>query len=166
MVIASTTMLFWYRIMLFDISINYGRSRRHFMPVLAGEKQNYYSARRWRMVQNPCLNVSPCQSFVRRHVCIIDAKLLERSVATFIEVSWKSLSLDVIKTLARYDYNWKLSVKNYGKSKLILLKNTLLLKSVIKHLIIIKIIYLSLVKKDTKREHIICFAALCRSTYT
>jgi hypothetical protein len=45
LVFASTTVLFCYQIVVFDICINCEGSSRQFMPVLAGEKSNYYSAR-------------------------------------------------------------------------------------------------------------------------
>jgi uncharacterized protein YceK len=53
LVFASTTVLFCYQIVLFDIFINCESSSRQFMPMLAGEKSNYYSARGWKEVENP-----------------------------------------------------------------------------------------------------------------
>jgi hypothetical protein len=35
--------LFWYLIVLFEIFINCVSSNKHFIPVLAGERQNYYT---------------------------------------------------------------------------------------------------------------------------
>jgi hypothetical protein len=51
-----------------------------------------------------------------------------------------------------------------GKFKVVLIKNTFLLKSVRKQNITIKILtYLCLITKAAKREHVnICFAALCK----
>jgi hypothetical protein len=54
LVLASTTVSFWYRLLLFYNFINCESSGRHFMPVFAGEKWNYYSARRWKKVENRC----------------------------------------------------------------------------------------------------------------
>jgi hypothetical protein len=59
MVLASTTVLSSYRTVLFQIFINPIISSRHFMPVLAGEKENYYSARWWKLkFENLCFRLN------------------------------------------------------------------------------------------------------------